>query len=183
MVIVPIFQKAANEFVRDFHEHHKPVVGSIFQIGLKINDELVGVAICGRPVSPPKNPKFDYRFNIEVNRLCVKRETGNGKKVENGCSKLYGSCARIAKEMGYLSIITYTLESEPGTSLIASGWVNEGKAGGKAWNSSGDRIRTNKIVNIFGEVELKSPEEEKIRWRKILSPRFALTGTELIVNL
>lgn len=158
MRIVPIFQKAANEFVKDHHRHHKPVVGSIFQIGLSVGDKLVGVAICGRPVSH----KVDYKKVIDVARLCVI------ENIPNACSKLYATCARIAKEMGYESITTYILESEPGTSLKAAGWINEGRAGGKSWNSSGDRIRTNKVDTLFGS-ELKSPEEFKTRWRKILN--------------
>lgn len=158
MIIVPIFQKEANLFVAKHHRHHKPVVGSIFQIGLMNGGELVGVAICGRPVGR----KVDYKTTIEVNRMCII------EGVKNGCSKLYSSCARIAKEMGYSSIITYTLESEPGVSLIASGWVNEGVTGGLSWNSSGSRVRENIVTNIFGE-EQKYPFEKKIRWRKQLS--------------
>lgn len=156
--IVPIFQKAANKFVLQEHEHHKPVVGSIFQIGLQKGEDLVGVAICGRPVGH----KIDYKTVIEVNRLCVTRK----EKIVNGCSMLYSTCARIAKEMGYSKIITYTLSSELGTSLKASGWfIEKENAGGKSWNSSGDRIRTNE--DLFGNK--KYPEEMKTRWAKILN--------------
>ena len=35
--------------------------------------------------------------------------------------------------MGYKRIITYTLESENGASLWASGWICQGKAGGLRW--------------------------------------------------
>ena len=47
------------------------------------------------------------------------------KTERNVCSFLYSRAARIAKEMGYAKIITYILESEPGTSLKAAGWVLE----------------------------------------------------------
>lgn len=40
------------------------------------------------------------------------------------------SCAAA---MGYKRIITYTLESENGASLRASGWICQGKAGGLRW--------------------------------------------------
>lgn len=155
--IVPIFQKPANRFIAEEHDHHKPVVGSIFQIGLQLSDGIVGVAICGRPVGH----KIDYKTVIEVTRCCVTRKV----KIKNGCSKLYSACARIAKEMGYHKIITYTLDSESGVTLKASGWyIDKEKAGGKSWNSSGDRIRTN--IDMFGEK--KYPEEMKTRWAKIL---------------
>lgn len=49
---------------------------------------------------------------------------------------LYSRCARIAKELGYKKIITYILESEDGTSLIASGWDLESEnCGGGSWDS------------------------------------------------
>src|ERR1019366_9246947 len=37
----------------------------------------------------------------------------------------YGSCARIAKEMGYDKIQTYILDAESGVSLRATGWTLE----------------------------------------------------------
>jgi hypothetical protein len=36
--------------------------------------------------------------------------------------------------MGFKRLITYTLASETGTSLKASGWKEIGKAGGGSWN-------------------------------------------------
>lgn len=41
----------------------------------------------------------------------------------NASSFLYGRCRRIAVAMGYTSVITYTLQSESGDSLRASGGV------------------------------------------------------------
>ncbi len=52
---------------------------------------------------------------------------------KNACSFLYGAAARAAAAMGYKRIITYTLESENGASLRASGWICQGKAGGLRW--------------------------------------------------
>ena len=71
----------------------------------------------------------------------------------NACSKLYGACTRIARDMGYKRVITYTLLSECGTSLKASGFLCEGKAGGKTW--TGQRKRDNGV-----------PKEYKLRWAK-----------------
>lgn len=172
MRIVPIFQKAANKFVNEIHRHHDPVVGSIFQIGVEdkmrgpfeyelFRHELIGVAICGRPVAS----KTDYTTVIEVNRCCVK------EGCPNACSMLYGACARIAREMGYLSIITFTLEREPGTSLKASGWICEGLVAKKKGQNHGskNRVRSHVKNTLFGEVE-KYPDEPTVRWRKILNP-------------
>lgn len=142
--IVPISLKQANEYVLEHHRHHKAVRGCKFCIGLKADNQIVGVAICGRPVSR----HLDDGTVLEINRLCT-----NGHK--NACSKLYGACVRIAKEMGYKKVITYILESENGASLKASNFICEGVAGGHIW--TGSRCRDNGV-----------PKEMKQRWVKVL---------------
>lgn len=117
--IRPCDLKTANEFVKNYHRHHKPTVGHKFSISCYDDDRLCGVAICGRPVSR----HLDNGLILEVNRLCT-------DGTYNACSKLYSACKRIAKEMGYDKIITYILESENGASLKASGFICEGSAGG-----------------------------------------------------
>lgn len=140
-MIKPISLREANAFVTDHHRHHKAVAGCKFCISLvDDNDQVTGVAICGRPVSR----HYDNGTTLEINRLCT-----NGQK--NACSKLYGACVRIAKEMGYKKVITYILESENGASLKASNFVCEGVAGGKMW--TGKRMRDNGV-----------PQELKTRW-------------------
>ena len=118
LVIIPITLKEANEFVRNYHRHNLPTVGCKFAIGCVNNNELCGVAICGRPTARA----LDNGLTLEILRNCT-----DGTK--NACSKLYGACVRIAKSMGYVKIITYILESENGASLKASNFVCKGKAG------------------------------------------------------
>lgn len=136
--------KAANEYVAERHRHHKPSTGHKFSIGLMDNNKLIGVAICGRPVARGS----DDGFTLEVNRLCT-----DGS--ENACSKLYGACARIAKEMGYKKIQTYILDSEPGISLKASGWVMEATTAGGQWKYTGGKPR-----------RTDQPIEPKQRWAR-----------------
>lgn len=69
----------------------------------------------------------------------------------NACSMLYGACCRIAMAMGYTKVITYTLVSENGASLKASGFTNEELAGGVMW--TGERSKNNAL-----------PHEMKNRW-------------------
>lgn len=121
--IVPITQKEANAFVAKYHRHHKPVVGSVFQVAVAKGDEVVGVAIVGRPVSR----MLDDGWTLEVNRLCTTGE-------KNACSMLYAASWRAAKALGYKRLITYILNTEPGTSLVAAGWKCLGEAGGGSWN-------------------------------------------------
>ena len=155
--IRPIELKEANKFINELHRHHKQVQGHKFSIGLYANEKLVGVAVCGRPVSR----HLDTGYILEVTRLCT-----DGTK--NACSKLYSACARIAKELGYDKIITYILESETGHSLKATGWECEAKGvGAKSWVGKG-RPRTDTVVDMFGEVK-KYPNELKQRWSKKLN--------------
>ena len=119
--VQPVTQAAAKAFVASHHRHHAPPLGSIFQVGIGDMDRtLVGVAIVGRPVAR----RLDDGATLEVTRVCVL------PGVSNGCSMLYGACARAAEALGYARIITYTLPSEGGASLRASGWIEDGEAGG-----------------------------------------------------
>ena len=143
--LVPVSLKDANTFVAEHHRHHKPTRGHKFSIGCASEGRLVGVAIVGRPVSR----YLDDGLTLEVNRLCTTGE-------QNACSMLYGAAARAAKAMGYHKIITYTLDSEPGTSLRAAGWTCAGPAGGERW--TGQRRPT---ADLY-------PAQMKLRYEKLL---------------
>lgn len=141
MTIIPITLKQANAFVTDNHRHHGKTAGCKFALGLVENKELVGVAICGRPIS-----RFlDDGLTLEVNRLCT-----DGTR--NACSMLYAACVRVARAMGYKKVITYTLASENGASLKASNFADNGIAGGVIW--TGKRSGRDNGV----------PQEMKRRW-------------------
>lgn len=157
MKIIPVSLKDANIFIAQHHRHHTAVQGHKFSIGLSCNNELKGVAICGRPVSR----HLDNGLILEVTRLC----TNGGKNI---CSKLYSTAAKIAKLMGFEKIITYTINTEKGISLKASGWECEAvNVGGYYWNSSKSRVRNFNDITLFG-VEAKYPMALKNRWCKIL---------------
>jgi hypothetical protein len=78
---------------------------------------------------------------------------------KNACSILYAASARVAKELGYEKIQTYILDTETGTSLLASGWECESKSagGGHGWHSRSGRRDD-------------QPENTKQRWVKVLRP-------------
>jgi hypothetical protein len=145
-MIVPITLRQANEFVTQHHRHHKPTQGHKWSVGLMSDGELVGVAIVGRPVARGS----DNGLTAEVTRLCT-----NG--VKNGCSMLYGACARVAREMGYVKIQTYILDSELGVSLKATGWVMEAMTAGGQWKYTGGKER-----------RTDQPTDKKQRWAKEL---------------
>jgi hypothetical protein len=147
MVVVPLTLKQANELVASLHRHHKPVVGHRFSLGVEDEDgELRGAAIVGRPVSRV----LDAYRTAEVTRLVT-------DGTPNACSLLYGACARVAKEMGFSVIQTYILETEPGTSLRASGWQFVGSTTGGDWNHSKANAGTRRT---------DQPMEPKQRWER-----------------
>lgn len=142
----PIDYYNAATFVGVHHRHNKPPAGHKFSIGC-YNSEgmLVGVCMVGRPVGR----YLDDGLTLEVNRCCT-----DGTR--NACSMLYGAAQRAAKALGYKRIVTYTLESENGSSLRASNWICDGQAGGTHW--TGQRYEQTEMV--LGEM--------KVRWRKEL---------------
>lgn len=113
----------ANAFVEAHHRHHRPVVGHLFSIGAAFDGRIVGVVIVGRPVSRHR----DDGLTAEVTRLCT-----DGTK--NACSFLYGAAARASFALGFKTIGTYILASEPGTSLTSCGWRMIGTTPGGSWS-------------------------------------------------
>lgn len=139
--IIPLTLKEANDFVARLHRHNKPVVGHKFSIGAKWENELVGVAIAGRPIARLN----DDGLTLEVLRVCT-------DGTEHANSFLYGAVKRIAEQMGYERVITYTLESESGSSLRAVGAVSR-KVKGGGWDRK-NRPRENQKVSL----------QEKLCW-------------------
>lgn len=120
--VVPISFADACGFVREHHRHHVPPQGHKFSIAA-FTDKIVGVAIVGRPVSR----HLDDKKTLEVTRLAT-----DGTK--NACSFLYRAAWRATCALGYGKLITYTLATETGSSLRASGFKCLGKRGGGSWS-------------------------------------------------
>lgn len=125
MKLVPMNLEEANLFVGAFHRHNKPVIGHRFSIGLNHDNELIGVAIVGRPVSRV----LDCAQVAEITRLCVRDNSPKG-----ACSKLYRACWRAWLAMGGMKLITYTLQTESGASLRGAGFKIVGEVKGRSWD-------------------------------------------------
>lgn len=124
LTIVPLPLDEANVFVAQHHRHHRPTPGHKFSLGVADEaGEVRGVAIVGRPVAR----MLDDGLTLEVNRVAT-------DGCPNACSALYGAAWRAAKALGYRRLLTYTLNTEPGTSLRAAGWKLIGERGGGSWN-------------------------------------------------
>ena len=121
--LCPVSLEEANAFVVAHHRHHPAVVGHKFSIGAAASDALCGVVIVGRPVSR----RLDDGLTLEVTRCCT-----DGTR--NAASMLYGAAQRATFALGYSRLVTYTLTSEPGTSLRAAGWKVIGQTPGRSWS-------------------------------------------------
>jgi hypothetical protein len=101
-------------------------------------ESIGGVAIAGRPIAR----KLDDGQTVEITRCCT---TG----ARNGCSMLYGALVRAARSLGYARVVTYTLESESGASLRATGAVSRPSTtrDGQGWDNN---VRRREDSDLFG---------------------------------
>lgn len=156
LTLMPTTLKDARKFVGRIHRHNRPPQGGLFAVGVACDGALVGVAIVGRPIAR----RLDDGRTAEVTRVAT-------DGTFNACSILYGAACRAARALGYERIITYTLATEPGTSLRASGWSKDADvASAETWSVPS---RPRNQTDLFGNA--LRPIGAKIRWcRKLQGP-------------
>lgn len=155
----PVTVKDATRWVAAIHRHHKrELAGARFAVAL-VNEfgKRVGVAVV---TSGPRVWEGTGRCNIA-------RVATDGSK--NACSMLYGAICRAAAALGYREAWTYTLPSEPGTSLVASGFEEMGLTEG------GEHDRPKQKNRRRPPAEQPSP---KRRWRRVLARDWGGSETE-----
>jgi hypothetical protein len=151
--IVPLTLLEARTFVAEHHRHNGPPLSWLFGAGLAVDGELVGVVLVGRPLARP----LDDGRTVEILRVCTLGD-------RNAASTLYGAACRAARALGYRRAITYTLRSEPGSSVRASGFELEAQLSKrKPWGNAG-RYRYERT--LWGE-PIVSPELRD-RWAREL---------------
>ena len=138
----PVTVKQTKEFIKRHHRHHRPSLGAVFVVGCcDETGKIRGVAMVGRPVA---------RRLCDGKTLEITRVATDG--VRNGCSFLIGICRRVAFNLGYRRLVTYTLPAEGGASLRASNWTNDITTPGRSWN-----VPSRKREDL-------APLGEKFRW-------------------
>ena len=149
--LAPISLRKANDFVAEHHRHNGRTArnGGKFAIACVSDNNLIGVAIVGNPLSAT----LMDGYTAEVLRVCVSPEAP-----VNACSMLYGACWRAWRAMGGARLVTYTLKTESGVSLKAAGWIVVGETKGMK-KGSGWRKRDHLVRDwqpIYGQ--------SKFRW-------------------
>jgi hypothetical protein len=141
LILWPCTRDEANEFVRQHHRHHPPVVGHLFALAASDGEGIVGVAIVGRPVAR----QLQDGMTAEVTRVAT-----DGTK--NACSFLYSASWRAARALGWRRLVTYTLATESGASLRGAGWHVVGEVRPESWHRM-NRPRVD-----------RAPLQAKLRW-------------------
>ena len=156
MRLIPITQAEAKKFIWKHHRHNSPSLIAIFCVGIESDAALVGVAMAGIP----KARMLMDGFTLEVTRVATM------EGVKNANSMLYGACARAAAALGYRRLVTYTLPTESGISLRASGWTQDPVlAGGNVDNWT--KRHSRHARDLFGNTHI--PDGPKIRWWRQVS--------------
>lgn len=132
LTVQPISFQEACAFIREHHRHHRPPQGWKWGMAVGTGGHVVGVATVGRPIAR----HFDDGWTLEVTRCCT-------DGTPHVASKLYAAAWRAARAMGYRRMVTYTLEAESGTSILAAGWRLVGQTKAHHWSCpSRPRVET-----------------------------------------
>lgn len=154
--IVPCTVAEAEAFVNRVHRHHIAAPSARYCVAVVDGDGLVrGVAMIGRPVAR----LLDDGWTMEVNRVAT-------DGCDNACSALYGAARRISAALGYTKLVTYTREDEPGVSLVAAGWKNEGPIRARSWDMP-NRKRSDKTEVVRRQrwsIEVIGREPVTVTW-------------------
>lgn len=159
--VVPITLAEANAYIQHVHRHNGALPSARLAVALiEGGGRVRGVAVAGIP----KARMLMDRGTMEINRVGT-------DGIRNGCSMLYAAITRACRALGYARLITYTLASEPGTSLKASGWRIAGEYGGGSWvgrnanrGVTDYRDRHNTGPKVRWEIELSDSIPPQLDW-------------------
>lgn len=156
VVVMPVTLRDARRFIAEHHRHNVAPRGWLFGARLVAEGVTVGVGVASRPVARG----LDDGRMVEITRLCL--VSGAPK---NAASRLYGALCRAAAALGYTRAVTYTLVSEAGTSVRASGFEPIAQLPARETWTPAEGVQRAQ-VDIFGET--RRPQEAKVRWERAL---------------
>lgn len=148
--LAPITVTDAKPVVARLHRHNLAPQSGMFAVSVRgASDEIVGVGVAGRPVARCLQDGYTAE---------IVRNATDG--TPNACSMIYGALTRAAKALGYRRVYTYTLQSESGASLRASGFVIDAILDAReSWDTPS---RPREQHDMFGDP--RRPAKAKIRW-------------------
>lgn len=153
--VFPLSKKETDVMIRDWHSHHKPVVGYKFAIGAEAltgaNWEKCGCVIVGRPSAQA----LDNGRTWEVTRLCCR---GGDKNV---ASRLLSAAWDASFAMGVRHMVSYTRKDEPGTCYKAAGWAPVAEVEGRGWTGGNKATRW-----LPGFYEPSTEIVDRVRWER-----------------
>jgi hypothetical protein len=114
--ICPISQKAARSWTTRVHRHHRGLRADLFRSSLCVDGEIVAVGVCACPA----------RLLQDGRTVCIARIASEASGPLNANSRLYSSLIRAGRALGYRRFVTYSRPEEPGTSLRAFGFEDDG---------------------------------------------------------
>lgn len=153
----PVTVRAACDRVRILHRHLPRVVGGLFGVTVWVDGELVGVGIA----SQPKARQSNDGYTVEISRIATDGHP-------NACSRLYGALCRAAAAIGMRRAVTFTRLDEPGTSLRAAGFREDGVTQEQSWDRP-QRSRRELQSQVRRWVrELSEPKAARLKARRHL---------------
>lgn len=178
--LVPCSVQDAKAFIDEHHSKLDAPVSAYFALGVAWRGRVVAVATVGRPVAKGLQDGFTAEVTRNcVDRTWLDpheegtiagawvraRELGlTGlahaeyalralwRAGTTAASMLYGAAWRAARALGWRKLVTYTHQTEPGTSLVAAGWHVVAEVKARSW-SCPSRPRVD-----------RSPLQAKFRW-------------------
>lgn len=154
MILRPCELTEAARFIREHHRHFKRAGFHRFSLKAVVDGKTVGVAVVGRP----KAMHQQDGSTLEITRLCT-------DGTPNAVSFLVGAVKRAGRALGYKRLISYTLESEPGSSWRASGMEQTGTAKAAEWKHTPGKHHRREVAPLFGRNSNNDhPIEDKRRW-------------------
>jgi len=157
----PITLREARAFIAAHHRHNEPPHGWLYGVALYAGGELRAVGVAGRPVARA----LQDGLTVELTRVCTLGD-------RNAASRLYGSLCRAAAALGYRRAITYTLESEPGSSVLAAGFRRAAAVEQRSLERTAHRTGIAAGPRALERPRLWEPAahplEAKVRWEREL---------------
>lgn len=143
----------ANEAVKRWHSHHKPVKAHYFAAQAIVDGQCVGAVIVGRPIAPA----LCDGETCEVVRLACDGQT------PNAASMLLGAAWRAAKAIGFTRCVSYTRKDELGTCYKAAGWLAKATVKGREWANS---AKPGRYLELDGFTLFEPATEtvDRVRW-------------------